>query len=375
MTTAGYLLVEDSLLTDFLGAPPFSIVYDVSGPKNRKGEKMQVATKYASVRMMTSNPGTYKYTFHKLSDAIYDASEMGTMTPFSVQQIVHGKPSTGFVNKGKVYKACVNAVDDDTSVESIPIHLSGKAPYSLTVNIRHESTGIIDKLTIPNIKDKVYHLKTSTLKLGLGRHTVGIAKVTDGMGCARELFNDDEKVTVMVSDVPTLSPLESKQDYCVGDRIAFALTGIPPFEVVYEFNGKKQKATTSSPFSRLASTPGNLTMLSLSDSASSCKLNLERDVKHIHPIPSVKITDGATAIKDIHEGDQAELIFSFTGTPPFSFVYTRSEMVGRPPRPKVIETHSVAAVEDYEYSIFTSVQGIYEAISVKDAYCSVRSRQ
>ncbi|KAA8912263.1 hypothetical protein TRICI_003543 [Trichomonascus ciferrii] len=337
---------------------------------------MQVATKYASVRMMTSKPGTYKYTFHRLSDAIYDASDVGPMTPISVEQVVHGKPTTGFVNKGKVYKACVNAVDDDTSVESIPIHFTGKAPYSLTVNIRHESTGIIDKLTIPNIKDKVYRLKTSALKLGLGRHTVSIAKVTDGMGCARELFNEDEKVTVMVSDVPSLAPLgDQKDDYCVGERIGFALTGVPPFEVIYEFNGKKQKATTSSPFSRVASAPGNLAMLSLSDSASSCKLNLERNVKHIHPIPSVKITDGATAVKDIHEGDQAELIFSFTGTPPFSFVYTRSEMIGKPPRPKVIETHSVTDVPDYEYSIFTSVQGIYEAISVRDAYCSVASRE
>lgn len=363
------------LLFIYIGAPPFSIVYDITGPQTRKGEKMQVATKYASVRMLTSKPGTYKYTVHKLSDAIYDASDMGPMSPITVEQVVNGKPTTGFVNKGKVYKSCVNAADDDSSVDSVPIQFSGKAPYSLTLNVRHESTGITEKMTVPNIKDRVYNLKTSSLKLGLGRHTISISKVTDGMGCARELFNDDEKVTVMVSDVPTLTPINPKKDYCVGDRIGFALTGIPPFEVVYEFNGKKQKATTSSPFSRLASAPGNLTMLSLADSASSCKMNLERDAKRIHPIPSVQITEGIAAVQDIHEGDQAELVFSFTGTPPFSFVYTRSELVGRPPRPKVIETHSVADVEGHKYSIFTSVQGIYEAISIEDAYCSVTSKQ
>lgn len=78
-------------------------------------------------------------------------------------------------------------------------------------------------------------------------------------------------------------------------------------------------------------------------------------------------------IQDIHEGDQAEIVFTFTGTPPFTFTYTRSEMVGHPPKLKVVETNTVTQVYGHEYSVFTSMQGTYEATSIEDAFCAVSS--
>ncbi|CAN6663552.1 nucleoporin Pom152p [Trichomonascus vanleenenianus] len=365
---------EDVLEIGLEGAAPFSLFYDISGPVSKMNQHMQVATKFASIRMLTPKAGTYKYTFNKVADGIYDLSDMGQMKSIVVEQVVNKRPSSGFVNRGKVYKACVNADEDDPNLEPIPVQFSGKPPFSLTLALRSESTGKAEQFTIQNIQSTTYNLKRVYKNLSLGRHTLSIVQVHDGQGCSREILNDEENVSIIVADVPELATVSHKQDYCVGDRISFALTGLPPFEITYEFNGKKQKASTSSPFSRLASQPGNLTLISLSDSASSCAKDLKRKQLRIHPVPSVQVSEGISVVQDIHEGDQAELIFTFTGTPPFSFTYTRSEMVGRPPRPKVIETHSVTDVYDYEYSIFTSMQGIYEAIALQDAYCSVSNK-
>jgi nucleoporin POM152 len=36
-------------------------------------------------------------------------------------------------------------------------------------------------------------------------------------------------------------------------------------------------------------------------------------------MPTVKISKGKTSVVDIHEGGDVEILFEFTGTPPFEF--------------------------------------------------------
>ena len=333
-----------------------------------------MATKYAAIKMETAKVGTYKYKLKAISDGAYDADHRVDISPLYVEQTVCGRPSAVFTNKGKVYKSCANTAVDEDSFGGIPVQLSGQPPFALTVEIHHESTGKTSRTTIKDINDKSYRLKKIFRNLQLGRHSVAILKVVDSIGCSREVSFKDETVTIIVSDVPKLTEINQKQDYCVGERIAYALDGVPPFEIVYEFNGKRQKANSGSTFSRLASIAGNLTLISLSDSASNCQTDLHQmPGTIIHPIPSVSIRE-ESARQHIHEGDQAELVFHFTGTPPFSFTYTRSEYLGKPPKLKPVESHSVANVEGHEYSIFTSTQGTYEVVSMEDAHCSVSNR-
>jgi nucleoporin POM152 len=78
--------------------------------------------------------------------------------------------------------------------------------------------------------------------------------------------------------------------------------------------------------------------------------------------------------RDIHEGDETELRFEFSGVPPFTFTYTRSERVGTPPRLKPVEAHSVSNVDDLEYTILTSLEGEYQVIALEDKYCTVSFR-
>lgn len=340
-------------------------------------QKFDVATKYASLGLQNSRAGVYKYTFTGVSDGIYSPSDLKdfTFNPIVVKQTVNPLPTVSFVERGKTYKICINTDPEDSTVEPIPIAFTGHGPFSAKLTVHHESTGKYDKIEIKDISDKKHLLRSIYQGLGLGKHTVTINSISDNNRCGRSIFKEDERVYIFVSDVPYLTPINSKTDYCVGERIAFALNGVPPFEITYDFNGKKQKATTSSPFSRLAAVPGNLTLLTLSDSSSSCQVKLSpNDIKYIHEVPSVVVSEGTTIIQDIHEGDQAEIIFHLKGTPPFSFEYTRSECVGRhPQRCKVVETNTVTDVQGYEYSIYTSMQGTYEAIAIKDRYCSVTS--
>jgi nucleoporin POM152 len=60
-------------------------------------------------------------------------------------------------------------------------------------------------------------------------------------------------------------------------------------------------------------------------------------------------------------GDQAEIVFTLVGEPPFTFTYQRSEPSlkkgGKPG--KVLETHTVSRVMTHEYSIFSALEGTW----------------
>ena len=59
-------------------------------------------------------------------------------------------------------------------------------------------------------------------------------------------------------------------------------------------------------------------------------------------------------------GNQARIVFSLVGEPPFTFTYQRSEpptKKGAKPG-KVLETHTVSGILDHEYSIYTALEGL-----------------
>lgn len=62
-------------------------------------------------------------------------------------------------------------------------------------------------------------------------------------------------------------------------------------------------------------------------------------------------------------------MFTFYGTPPFTFTYTRSEIAKKGAKPRILEMHS-HTTEDHTYSLFASQEGTYEVISIEDKYCS-----
>lgn len=54
-------------------------------------------------------------------------------------------------------------------------------------------------------------------------------------------------------------------------------------------------------------------------------------------------------------------MFTFSGEPPFSFTYQRTETADTHKNPRVIETHTVTGITERSYSVWTSQEGALPA--------------
>jgi nucleoporin POM152 len=317
---------DDALAIALTGNPPFTVKYEqksqpLKGPVSVSNRApITAAIGSASIHMDTSKAGEYTYTFKELSDDRYPPSKY-RFTPLTVSQKVYPVPSAKFGTPGKTYAYCKDSSPESTpDPETIPITLEGTPPFSLEIGLTHHGSV---RPEIVHLRDIPSHSLSWTLPrrtLNLGTHSVSIRAIKDSRGCARTLDHDPSSVRIRVSDPPTIIPLESQTDYCVGEHVSFSLSGQPPFNIFYHFQDRERKATSSSTtFRRIADGPGDFTITGVSDSASG-KCRAEKDIKKvIHPMPSVKISRGKESRVEIHEGGEVEIQFDFTGTPPFEF--------------------------------------------------------
>lgn len=359
----------------YLGTAPYVVKYAVRhkpehGSSSVHNSRFEAALGSASITMDTTKAGTYEYTFSELSDGLYD-HDTKNYTPLLLEQKVNRKPAAQFTKPGQSYKYCKEELAGD---EVIPIKLEGAPPFSLEVDIKHQSSSRPETVKIANIETNHYDFRIPHSVLSLGVHQVSVRKVRDSNGCQQKTDYAAPHVQVQVYDVPTIYPLESRKDYCVGERIAYTLSGTVPFEIFYTFEGVPRKAkSTSTTFKRIAETPGNFTITGVSDKASECKAKTNIS-KLVHEMPSVKISKGRQLMVDIHEGGEAEILFEFWGTPPFEFTYTRSTNARRGHKSQVLETrHEVS----YEHSktIRSSQEGTYEVVAIKDKFCSFSTQK
>lgn len=159
----------------------------------------------------------------------------------------------------------------------------------------------MDLIQVPNIDTHNYKFQVPSYALTLGDHIVSVGKIKDSRGCSRKITNGPQ-VRLQVADMPTITPVDQRSDFCVGERISFNIAGVPPFAVEYEWNGVLMKATSQpANFVRVAERPGNFTITGLQDSASDCKVNLSIP-KVIHEVPSVRISEGYAVVKGIPQG-------------------------------------------------------------------------
>lgn len=312
---------EDVLELRFDGTPPFTVGYDqqrkpISGSPSVNSKTFGAAQNSAYIQMDTSKPGEYSYKFTDIGDNLYRSGKKNP-APLTVTQRVNPRPLARFEQPNRVYGFCKEEADSE---ETIPIILDGVPPFSLEIGVKHHSNSKPEILSIPNINSRHYNLPVPRRYFDLGQHVVSIRKTRDSRGCERTTEYDGSSVRVTVSDVPTIIPLESQSDYCVGERLSFSLSGHAPFEVYYTFNGVQRKASSQTTnFRRIAEVPGEFAITAVSDGASGkCKAH-KNITKVIHPMPSVRISQGAVSVVDIHEGGEADMLLEFGGTPPFEF--------------------------------------------------------
>lgn len=369
---------DDTFDLEVFGAPPFSITYERSylGHKgveeDKKSLEISAALSMISIKARTSPAGTHRYTFRGVADARYDTTAASNSADhIVVEQFVNSRPSAKFAEPEKTYNYCSDIELSEQDVDAIPVTFTGKAPFSVRYQIKHQVTAATEFLTDVEIPAHSWKLQVPKHMLTLGNHIVSIVEVKDAKGCSKQFKDNKSIIHIAVSERPSILPMSSHKNFCVGDRISYALQGVPPFKVEYDFNGAHKRATVNgATFSRIAERPGNFSIYALSDSASRCQVSVNDLSSVIYDIPSVRVSEGKTIIESIHEGDQAEIIFHLYGTPPFALTYTRSE-IGKGRKNKVLETHSVSGIWDDKYIIHSSVAGTFKATELHDAHCRV----
>lgn len=303
------------------GHPPYILRYEeqrkpLNGASTTKIHELEPALNSASIGLDTSRAGSYTYKFTGLGDNLYTFDKKG-QTSVVVEQRVNPRPSARFESPNQIYGFCKEGSETE---ELIPVVLEGQPPFALEVAIKHHSSAKPEIISIPHVDTNNYLLPLPRDHLHLGHHEVSIHMVRDFRGCQRTTELDGSTVKVVVSDTPTIVPLESQTDYCVGERISFSLSGHAPFDVFYDFNDVQRKAHIQNTiFRRIAEQPGRFTITGVSDNASGkCKAHTDL-TKIIHEMPSVRISQGTNAITEIHEGGEVDIMFEFWGTPPFEF--------------------------------------------------------
>lgn len=365
----------ESFLTDsFLGSAPYHVEYEVrhkpsQGTGSLSRKSFDAAFGKASIQMDTAKAGLYTYRFSSLADNRYDSDRR--FQPLILEQTVNAKPSASFVKPGQSFKYCQSDAENE---DSIPITLTGVAPFYVEIEIKHQTGSVPETYRIPSIDSNSYGIRIPRQHLKLGSQQVRIRKVKDARGCQQDTPTGGASVQVQLYEAPTIYPLEARTDYCVGERISYSLSGTPPFEVWYTFDGAQRKAKSpTTNFRRIAETPGEFTITTVSDKASECRAAVNI-AKTIHAMPAVKISRGQNVQVDIHEGSEVDILFEFWGTPPFEFTYTRSTNERKGQKSQVLETRHDTS---YEHSkvVRASQEGTYEVVAIKDKFCAFSTQQ
>ncbi|GAA5868680.1 hypothetical protein JCM8547_003780 [Rhodosporidiobolus lusitaniae] len=395
----------DSIPVYFSGQAPYRASYTLT--KGSSGEKrehtLQAIQSRADLTLFTAAPGHHVYHFTGVGDSLYTTPEPKGLTApqggknglLRIEQDVFALPAAYFAHGAK-HGFCINDELASRGSNDLIVHLTGEAPFELEFEVREDggSRAAPKRFTVPAVAE---HKWPVSLPVGLTKaspHSISIRRVKDAHGCETILDSlpaaapppssdsassavvpsgagQRTSVTLAVAEIATIAPVSPQVDHCVGDFLDFVVVGSPPFTVKYEFEGKEHKVPlTSGKFQRVAAKPGTFRVVSVGHGEDQCRSNEVDIVKHIHPLPSARVTTGDSFVIDLREGEQTEIAFLFEGTPPFSFTYSRRAPQDRSKDRTVLETHTVTGIQEHQYSIFTSQEGTWSISYVADAYCS-----
>ena len=139
----------------------------------------------------------------------------------------------------------------------------------------------------------------------------------------------------------------------------------------YRINGRTHtEVAKTSPFALLQQAAGEFAVTSIAHQQQKCKAAVTDLRYRVHALPSAEVGHGGMYYDDIREGEQAEIVFTFIGEPPFTFTYQRAELTTqRGKTPKILETHTVSGVMTNEYSIYSALEGTWTVTFISDKWC------
>ncbi|CUM63422.1 uncharacterized protein PRCAT00000997001 [Priceomyces carsonii] len=367
------------------GVKPFIVDYEIRFPNGRKESRSMTShDENISINLQTSQSGSYEHRFMGVYDKLYTKEKTQNVPDISLPTIrydVNPTPSSSFDDPKRLH-ICEANLDTDMK---IPVNFKGEYPFALNVSLSNTNGALINHFNVHDIQEPALELSNFIRGMKPGDYKLTMTQIRDSNGCQNNDIALKNTALVSITKVPNIVKSYPKSHYCVGDHISYNVTGISPFTIYYEFEGKVQKARLEHRFQRLASKPGELSIVGVLDSSdSNCLVNVSRastafeDLKlHIYDLPSVELNEGDIISRDLHQGDQTEIHFSFSGTPPFRLTYTRtSELRSKPKNSKsgrkddyTVETKTIEGIWEYKYTITASLEGTYEAVEVLDAFC------
>ncbi|KAG9314090.1 hypothetical protein JVU11DRAFT_4871 [Chiua virens] len=375
---------DDHVDLDLTGRPPFQIMYNIA-MKDESGvgtivldqptfSSIQPRTRF---QLHTSSSGRKYYEVKQVGDTAYPLHKYSAVIPRSerlvFEQEVLPKPSAKFKN-GNRLSFCLNDAlsSRDPMSSDGTILLEGTPPFQLHLSIKNLAASKVRHETV-EVHDKVWKLDISSYYFqSIGPYQVTIESVHDSSNCEQaELDPSRRSIWIDVAETAAIIPLDSKKDFCIGDVSQFQLEGTPPWTIGYRVNGKPytQEAKTS-PWSIIQQQSGEFVISSVAHQQKMCKAAVANLRLNIHPLPSAQVGHGKRS-------DQAEIVFTLLGEPPFTFTYQRAEPSpkkgGKPG--KVLETHTVSGVMAHEYSVFSALEGTWTVTSISDRYCRYPSLQ
>lgn len=377
------------------GKKPFSVQYLIHFPNGKtKNPVLSIDNVELEIPLPSSQMGTYSVKFTNVFDSLYSREKLERLSyhipAHEVTYEIQGAPD---ISVDKKYVQICETQVEELSLLDIPVSFKGQPPFQIEGRIAHDLSGKTHQFKFENVHGNRLSFTSGKFSkalkniLTVGEHLIAFDKIIDSNGCEHKDLGEGSQFRLSVTPIPSISRASNKH-CCVGDYITYNMSGIAPFNVFYNFNGKQRRAESGARFTRLALKPGKLAIMALQDSSAGlCMVNytsnsadsqaLELD---IYDLPSVEISHGDNIIKNLHEGDQTGITFKFTGTPPFLVTYVRTVTDG-PLRPKsrkakgprkVVDTKTIGNIWDYEHTEVVSLEGTYDAIMVSDAYCQAQ---
>ncbi|KAF8167598.1 hypothetical protein B0H34DRAFT_682476 [Crassisporium funariophilum] len=376
--------VNDHVDLDLTGRPPFQIMYNIAQNSDSGGTEITGQPTFNSIQprtrfqLHTSTPGRMYYEVKQIGDTAYPlAKSKDTIIPKSerllFEQQVSVRPSARFRNHNRMVY-CLNdaLVPLDLASTDGYVVFEGTPPFTLVLAIKNLAASHVDRETI-QVSTNTWRLDLPSYTFtSIGPHLISIETVTDSSSCEQAALDPlFRSIWVDVAETAAIIPFERREDICVGEVTQFQLEGIPPWTIAYQINSKSynQEAKVS-PFSLLQQQPGLFVVSSIAHQQKMCKAAVTDLRFKVHALPSAQVGHGKKILQDIHEGDQAEIIFTLIGEPPFTFTYQRSELTGKKGGiERVLETHTVSRVLTKEYSVFSALEGTWTVTSISDRYC------
>ncbi|KAF8969294.1 hypothetical protein BGZ46_010696 [Entomortierella lignicola] len=369
------------------GKAPFELRYRrIYRPT--KGGKDEVTilvekSQHSTMRLpiMTEQAGTVSYYFETLSDATYQNVEVRHEKNAVVfKHVVRSPPIAKLINTAKQFY-CKNEISGVKEKIQVQIQ-DGVGPYSLAIEIMRPNQAVAEKFFEHDVVPHkgIYDWTLPAKFTDMGLYKVTILRVTDINGCSAGATS---AVEFDILDTPSITPLRSIKDACVGDRIEYSVQGeAPPFRVYYSVDNVNHSVVLDSKrrtFSFEATKPGLVRINKVCQTLAKkqcCTQPVEEMSTMVWSIPTVKVADGANFITDLREGDRAEVVATFVGEAPFSWSYVRTEAVydkehhakhGK--RPSILEKRTIEGIPDKMYTFFTATEGTIVPVWVKDRHC------